>query len=111
MAIRLDDGTEFRCAVINDEVDLGQYGGREITVLGKAIYRPTGTVLRLDVEHILDTTVGRTAYSQVPLSFERSHPRNSLRQTEKRGVSAIFGTWPGDETDEELLDVLAELRR
>lgn len=29
----------------------------------------------------------------------------------KRGVAAIFGTWPGDETEQELLAQLAKLRR
>jgi hypothetical protein len=111
MAIRVEDGSEYRCAVINDEIgDLGQYGGQEVTLLGKAIYRPTGSVLRLDVEQVLNTTVGRAAYSDVPLSFENRHETERKRQTVKHGVSVVFGSWPGDESDEELLAGLAELR-
>lgn len=30
-------------------------------------------------------------------------------QDETSGVSAFFGTWPGDETDAELLALIAEL--
>jgi hypothetical protein len=112
MAIRVEDGTEYRCAVINEEVgDLGQYGGHEVTVLGKAIYRPTGSVLRLDVEQVLNTTIGRAAYSDVPLSFESRPEVERKRQTARNGVSAVFGSWPGDESDEELLAGLSELRR
>ena len=112
MAIKADDGTEYRCSVINEELsDLGQYGGRDVTVLGRAIYRPSGTVLRLDVQQILDTTIGRAAHSSVPSSFEEKAAVDRRRQTEKSGVPAIFGTWPGTETDDELLEALAELRR
>ena len=111
MAIRVGDGSEYRCAVINEEVgDLGQYGGHEVTVLGKAIYRPTGSVLRLDVEQVLNTTIGRAAYSDVPLSFENRNDVDRKRQTARNGVSAVFGSWPGDESDEELLAGLSELR-
>ena len=112
MAIRVEDGTEYRCAVMNEDIgDLGQYGGREVTILGKAIYRPTGSVLRLDVEQVLDTTVGRAAHSDVPLSFENRHDTERKRQTMKNGVSVVFGSWPGDESDEMLLSSLAEQRR
>lgn len=34
-----------------------------------------------------------------------------LPQDETTGVAAFFGTWPGDESDEELLDALEETRR
>jgi hypothetical protein len=111
MGLRLDGGDEVRCAVVNEELgELRDYLNKEVTVLGKAIYRPSGSVLRLDVEQVLETTVGRGQFSQVPLSIERK-PRVERRvQTSKIGVAAMFGTWPGDETDEELLAALAELR-
>ena len=112
MAIRVEDGSEYRCAVVGDDIgDLGQYGGREVTILGKAIYRPTGTVLRLDVQQILETTVGREAYSEIPLSFEDRYESDRKKQTPRNGLSAVFGTWPGEESEEELLAGLAELRR
>ncbi|HEX3966373.1 MAG TPA: hypothetical protein VHW70_00270 [Edaphobacter sp.] len=112
MAIQVADGTEYRCAVISEDIgDLGQYGGREVTVLGKAIYRPTGSVLRLDIEQVLDTTVGRAAHSEIPLSFEKRNEADRRRQTSRNGISAVFGSWPGEESDEELLEGLSELRR
>lgn len=112
MAIKVEDGSEYRCTVINDELgDLGQYGGRELTVIGRAIYRPSGSVLRLDVQQILDTTVGRDAHSSIPSSFDGQLAADRRRQTEKNGVSAVFGIWPGSESDEELLEALAGLRR
>jgi hypothetical protein len=112
LAIRAEDGTEYRCAVVGEDIgDLGQYGGREVTILGKAIYRPTGTVLRLDVQQILDTTVGREAYSEIPTSFEDRQDIERKKQTNRIGLTAVFGSWPGDESDEELLAGLADVRR
>jgi len=53
MGLRLDDGNEVRCAVVNEELsELREYLNKEVTVLGKAVYRPSGSVLRLDVEQI-----------------------------------------------------------
>lgn len=111
MAIRVEGGTEYRCAVVGEDVgELGHYGGKEVTVLGKAIYRPTGTVLRLDVQQILETTAGREAYSEVPASFEALREDNRRRQTSRSGLATVFGSWPGEESDEDLLAGLAELR-
>jgi hypothetical protein len=112
MGLRLDDGSEVRCAVVNEEIsELGEFLNKEVTVLGKAIYRPSGSVLRLDVEQILETTSGRGQFSQVPLSMEIKPKLERRVQTARTGVAAMFGTWPGDETDEELLAALTELRR
>lgn len=112
MGLRLDDGSEVRCAVVNEELsELREFLNKEVTVLGKAIYRPSGSVLRLDVEQILETTVGRGQFSQVPLSMEIRPKVERRAQTAKTGVAAVFGTWPGEETDAELLAALTELRR
>jgi hypothetical protein len=112
MGLRLDDGIEVRCAVINEDLsELREFLNKEVTVLGKAVYRPSGSVLRLDVEQVLETTVGREQFSHVPLSLEMKPKLERRAQTNKIGVSAIFGTWPGEETDEDLLAALTELRR
>jgi hypothetical protein len=112
MGLRLDGGDEVRCAVVNEDFsELREYLNKEVTVLGKAVYRPSGSVLRLDVEQILETTVGRGQFSQVPLSMEIKPKTERRMQTMKTGVAAVFGTWPGEETDTELLKALSELRR
>lgn len=111
-ALLLDQGDEVRGVLHEGDPELLQkYWGKEITVLGKAIYRPSGSLLRLDAQEILDTTEGRTAFSRIPDALSRI-PRNDKRsQTGKLGVSAFFDTWPGEETDEELLAALGDLRR
>ena len=112
MGLRLDSGEEIRCAVISENIgELSVFLNRELTLLGKLIYRPSGSVLRLDVEQVLDTTVGRGQFSQVPVSMETTLKPERRAQTSKSGLASVFGSWPGDESDEELLAGLAGLRR
>lgn len=95
---------------IADPVLSQKHFGQEITVFGKAIYRPSGSLLRLDAEEILDTTEGRVAFSSIPEALSKPFRTERKLQTGKTGVAAFFGTWPGEETDGELLTALGELR-
>ena len=107
----LDDGQEVRGVLSEKDPELLQkYLGREITIFGKAVYRPSGTLLRIDAQEILDTVEGRSAFSVVPPAFTRQPKQERKTQSNKVGVSAFFGSWPGDETDDELLAALGELR-
>lgn len=110
-ALLLSDGQEVRGILNDDDPDLlQQYFGREITIFGKAIYRPSGSLLRIDAQEILDTVEGRSAFSLIPPALTH-HPKLDRKiQLPSKGVTAFFGTWPGDETDEELLAALGELR-
>ena len=107
----LDHGDEVRGVLQEGDPDLLlRHFGKEITVFGKAIYRPSGSLLRIDAQEILDSTEGRAAFSSIPEALSKL-PRVEKRvQSSRGGVSAFFGTWPGEETDEELLAALGELR-
>jgi hypothetical protein len=111
-ALLLDNGEEVRGVLQEGDLALLQeYFGRTITVFGKAVYRPSGSLLRIDAQEFLDTTEGRIAFGFVPAALS-SNPRTERKpQTAKTGVAAFFGTWPGDETDDELLAALGEMRR
>lgn len=107
----LSSGAAVRGILVDGATeDLKQYFGREVTLLGKAIYRPSGTLLRLDASAILPTSVGKSAFSEIPLPFSSSLRAERKLQSTKSGISAFFGSWPGDETDDELLEALAEIR-
>jgi hypothetical protein len=110
-ALLLADGQEIPGVLEARDPDLLQkHFGQEITVFGKAIYRPSGSLLRLDAEEILDTTEGRVAFSSIPEALSKPFQRDRKLQTGKSGVAAFFGTWPGEETDDDLLTALEELR-
>ena len=108
----LATGSTVRGVLVDGTTDeLQKYFGNDVTILGKAIYRPSGSLLRLDATEILDTTAGRNAFSEIPLPCTILQRVDRKLQTPKSGVSAFFGTWPGEETDAELMGALAGLRR
>jgi hypothetical protein len=110
-ALLLASGQEVRGVLEERDPELLQkYFGREITVFGKAIYRPSGSLLRLDGEEIVDTTEGRGAFSSIPEALSKPFRAERKLHAGKTGVAAFFGTWPGEETDDELLAALGELR-
>jgi hypothetical protein len=108
----LDNDDEVRGVLQEGDPSLLQeYFGRTITVFGKAVYRPSGTLLRIDAQELLNSTEGKAAFGFVPAALG-SNPRSERKpQTAKAGVAAFFGTWPGDETDDDLLAALGEMRR
>jgi hypothetical protein len=107
----LDSGDEIRGVLIEGTSEMLQgYFGRQITVLGKAIYRPSGTLLRLDASEILPSVEGREAFSRIPPALVRPYKPERRPQTSKGGVAAFFGSWPGEENDRELLAAIEEIR-
>ncbi|WP_437755369.1 hypothetical protein [Sorangium sp. So ce1389] len=112
-AIKLDDGEEIRGVLTGASVDaVGVFLNRRVLIHGRAVYRPSARVLRLDAERIEDGEGVSGFWSKVPKPIfgRRFDPRALHRpQTATTGVNAIFGTWPGDETDEEFDQAIKEL--
>ncbi len=109
LALRLDDGNEVKGVFLSDDVQpLAGFLNRRVVVLGKAIYRPSGRVLRIDVDSFELGEGVQSFWSRVPRALDQRELPKELRQQaySKCGVAAFFGTWPGDETDEELLAAL-----
>ncbi len=107
----LDDGVEIRGVLVDGLPALLQdYFGKDITVLGKAVYRPSGTLLRVDAAEILPVSGGRHVFSKVPPSLAQAQRVERRLQTARNGVASFFGAWPGEETDRDLLRALEEIR-
>ena len=107
----LSDGTEVRGVLLNGSSEVLQgHFGKQITALGKAIYRPSGTLLRIDASEILAVEYGRQAFTKIPPSLTQSRKPERRMQSAKAGVAAFFGSWPGEESDRELLKALEEVR-
>jgi hypothetical protein len=107
----LPDGDSVRGVLVDGTPEILQkHFGNEITILGKAIYRASGSLLRLDASEILATNEGRDVFSTVPLPFTLPRRLDSRSQTSRSGVAAFFGIWPGEETDAELMAAVAGLR-
>lgn len=84
---------------------------RQVLIEAQAIYRPSGRVLRLDAERFQNGAGASAAFSRVPQARGSKANLNAVfqRQAGKRGVSAIMGQWPGDESDEQIDVLLREL--
>ena len=83
---------------------------KAVLVLGRAIYRPSGRLLRIDAVEVKTADESQQFFSKVPVP--RAHLTKGSRacaSAGKGGVASIFGRWPGDETDAEIEAALQEL--
>jgi hypothetical protein len=88
------------------------YFGQLTVVSGIARFRPSGTLLRVDAEVLSPGNEGDLAlWSAVPHSLESGFSTPELRRPQgpRTGVNAIIGEWPGDESDDEIFAMLAEI--
>jgi hypothetical protein len=110
--IKTADEQEVRGVLVEGDMELlKEFLNHEILVEGKAVYRPSGQVLRIDVEAFRSGKGEPDVWSEVPPPLSRKRSRSSfqVRQGPGSGVPAFFGTWPGDESEEELLQAIRGL--
>jgi hypothetical protein len=91
---------------------LTNHWGRDAVVTGIAHFRPSGTLLRVDAELIHPAGArDLEAWSSVPRSlFGTARESAAARPAGTRGgLNALFGAWPGDESDDEVTAWLEEL--
>jgi len=103
--LRLDDGQDVRGVLVSGSiVQAASYLNRRVLVPGRAIYRASGRLLRIDADEITGAEGESSLWSRIPSPRTRRLSPSSLRvpQGPRSGVSAIIGRWPGDETDEEI---------
>lgn len=110
VVLTLSDGTTVASRLdAHDNEQLKTLFGSRVVVSGVAQFRPSGKLLVIDVEHLGPARDGDAVFESAPKAAARP-VASLLPQEEGTGVSAFFGTWPGDESDEELLDALEAIR-
>ena len=108
----LRDGQMIRGIWLGTTVSpLRHHLDQDVVVNGTVAYRPSGAALRIDAEAIDTATPADQLFSKLPPSVAPVLRRPNLLhpQTASAGMRAVFGKWPGDETDEEILRTLAEV--
>lgn len=111
-ALKLDDGTEVRGVLVEGDMDdFKDFFNTRVIVHGKAVYRASGNVLRIEAEGFDSGEDAPAIWSKIPTPFSREPQQTRWQkpQSARTGVKVFFGTWPGDETDEELLAALKKL--
>lgn len=86
--------------------------GFKVLVVGKAVYRPSGSLLRIDAQAVGSGHDESKLFEKVPGPVEKRPVtvRYKTGEQARRGVPGFFGKWPGEETEGELLSMLKELR-
>ena len=112
-ALVLEDGRAIR-GVAEPELDssMKKWWGEKVVVEGQAVFRPSQNLLRIEA-HKIDLAVDRDAiWSALPRPLFPDLKFQDIHETQgpKTGLAAIIGKWPGDESDEVLLDALEALR-
>lgn len=101
-AIAAEDGEVAKCVLVNGTVqEMGSRLGADIVVTGTASFRPSQRLLKIDVDRAPDARPGDRVFSRVPVG-ERAHGKSRR----KNWLGPLIGTWPGSETEAELLAAL-----
>jgi hypothetical protein len=111
-AVKLAGGDEVRGGWPSGDVrDLHDLLNRDVLVVGKAVYRPSGELLRVDASDVRSANGEAAMWSHVPAPRKAPLDLTSLRKRQgpRSGLAAIIGRWPGDETDDEVARALEDL--
>jgi hypothetical protein len=110
--LKTDEDEEVRGVLLEGSIEeLANLLNKRVLVLGKAVYRPSGRVLRLDTDEFRLATGQDEFFSRLPQPQRLNLDMKAILrdQQHKKGVRAIFGKWPGDETDEQIEQAMKEL--
>lgn len=104
---------EAPCVLVSGNIgDLARLAQREVLVQGRAVFRPSGGLLRIEVDHFEEGKGQPEMWRQLPAPRAGRLDSAKLRvpQGPRSGINAIFGTWPGDESEEEFVAAISEPR-
>lgn len=111
-AVLLDDGQEIRGVLMQGDIQgISPLLNQRVLVLGKAVYRPSGRLLRVDAEEVSLPSGQEEFFSTIPKPVWKHFDLRDIggEQQHKMGIAAVIGKWPGEETDEQIEQALKEL--
>lgn len=108
--ILLKDGNRVPGRMETHDLDeLKSFLGQEVVVSGTAHYRPSGRLLFMNVERLDLARPEDRIFQRAPTPMRQKVAQRFPPREGPSGISSFFGTWPGDETDAELLEALREI--
>lgn len=103
----MTDGSKVPARIEDHNVEgLRRLFGSRVVVSGLAHFRPSGRLLHIEVEQIAEAAEGDQLFERVPVARRTRPVVLPPTLNESAGVASFFGTWPGDEDDQELLDAV-----
>jgi hypothetical protein len=111
-SVLLDTGEKIIGVFADDQIEtIHDLWRRRILVLGTAIYRASGRLLRVDADAVKPGDNEPSIFSRVPIPSHAKLDVSKFRKLQgpRSGIAAIIGEWPGDETDDEIDAALERL--
>jgi len=111
-SVLLDSGEKVAGVFAHDHIDTMQgLWRRRVLVLGTAIYRASGRLLRVDAEAVKLGETEPSMFSRMPATPHAKLDVAKVRRPQgpRSGMAAIMGQWPGDESDEQVDAALERL--
>jgi len=106
--LTLKDGAKIRARIEDHDPNiLQELFNTPVVVSGMAEFLPSGQPHVLIVESISKAGPSDHLFEKTPIGHKPVF--TPISQDKESGVAAFIGTWPGDETDDELLEALKEL--
>lgn len=114
LKVLTDKASESVRGIVPSELrdELSGLWGKPVIVSGTAFFTSRGRVQRIEAEHIAPADERALAmWQQIPMPMGATPAPGELRRPQgpDSGLNAIFGQWPGDESDEALITALDEL--
>jgi len=112
IGVKLAKGQEIRGVLVHaNATQIHDLLNQKVTLMGKAIYRPSGNLLRVDVAEVRSMRDEDAFFTQIPTPQRAVEDREVVMDQQRRtsNIAAIIGRWPGDETDAEIELALQEL--
>lgn len=111
-SLLLDGGERVSGVYPDDHADdVQRLWRKRVLVVGSAIFRASGNLLRIDAESIVNGDSAAALFSKFPIPTGAKMDSMRLRKSQgsRSGMAAIMDKWPGDETDEEIERALEQL--
>lgn len=111
VVLQMKDGSHVIVHLDNHDTSiLVELFHKKVVLTGQGQYHPSGKLVRVDAATIQPADKGDAIFERTPRpnfgdqSFLAGQPRV------QGGIQEFFGKWDGDETEEDLLAMLAEIR-
>jgi hypothetical protein len=110
MGLYLDDGTPVTALWNEDDfMGLSNFLGKDVTIEGLAMFRPSGKLLRIDADTIAAAEAKDAFFSKLPVAgLSSESATSSLPRRGQPTYANLLGLIPGDESEQEFIHALEE---
>jgi hypothetical protein len=112
--LELGDGHQIRGEADSDYInteEMRNLWGKKVTVKGLAYYKATGFVRFIEAEMIKPFEAGEELFETISMPRISSDMIFKKKQPFKNPLSEVWGKWPGDESIDEILQILEQTSR